>query len=441
MKLKSKLQLGAVFMGMLMLVACGGEEKHIAPPPVKPPVTTPVTPAEIVTFDIASLAGSWITPCQASKSLTGYDEQQIFNFNGDKLTTHKIFYVQNTNCKHSDEALRTLEVANIALGETVNPGSETGHTKINITTKKVILAPMNSTLTALLNNTGHTGNQSIYNGYDQGWSTTFWRNLSNIPDARTNFKIDQSVPDIFKISTVTVDGQTNKVLKLSVKGGNVDSDGRPLSLANSITATLQKKTTQTQTPQAAGLIGQWKYACRLAKGHSDYLQQKTLDFNDDKLKTSIIFYQKTHSMCTDNSKLLYQVAIESDIVVGKVINAGAVDEHTQIGIKTTNVKINLNSTPNAQQTILFNAIHFYLNPVTNLYYGYGQKNWPTNDWRDISSVPDAITNLNIGTQVPNIFKISTVTGGRKELKMGDYQGSFDINGRAISLEAKGAASQ
>ena len=43
--------------------------------------------------------------------------------------------------------------------------------------------------------------------------------------------------------------------------------------------------------------------------------------------------------------------------------------------------------------------------------------------------------------MPDIYQISTGTGGGKELKMGDYKGSFDINGRAMSLEAKGAVLQ
>jgi hypothetical protein len=91
-----------------------------------------------------------------------------------------------------------------------------------------------------------------------------------------------------------------------------------------------------------------------------------LDFNGDKLKTDITFYLNTPSKCANNSRILYQVAIEADIVVGKVINAGAVDERTQIGIKTTNVKIKLNSTSNARLGNVFNAISFYINPVTDL---------------------------------------------------------------------------
>jgi hypothetical protein len=43
---------------------------------------------------------------------------------------------------------------------------------------------MNSTLTALLNNSGHTTNESIYNGYGQtNWKLFIWKNLSSIEAA------------------------------------------------------------------------------------------------------------------------------------------------------------------------------------------------------------------------------------------------------------------
>jgi hypothetical protein len=136
------------------------------------------------------------------------------------------------------------------------------------------------------------------------------------------------------------------------------------------------------------------------------------------------------------------VKIEADIVVGKVINKGAANEHTEIGIKTTKVQIRAME---RQFNRDFGSQSFYSKYTSkytvNLYNGYGQTDWKLNDWKDISGVPDAIKKLNIGTQVPDIFKISTVTGGGKELKMGDYQGTFDINGRAMSLEAKGATLQ
>ena len=79
MKLNHKLQLIAVFMGMLMLTACGGgnDSKPVTPPP-PPPVSQ-------------SLDGLWSTRCSASNNLAGYDEQDTFNFKGNTLTTTKFF--------------------------------------------------------------------------------------------------------------------------------------------------------------------------------------------------------------------------------------------------------------------------------------------------------------------------------------------------------------
>jgi hypothetical protein len=123
-------------------------------------------------------------------------------------------------------------------------------------------------------------------------------NASHFPHAKS---------DNLQIATVESNGLSQKLLKLGDKGGTVDSDGRPLALATSITATKQNKTTQTQTAQAAGLIGQWKYDCRVAKGHSNYWQLKTLDFNGDKLKTDITFYLNTPSKCANNSRIYKSV--------------------------------------------------------------------------------------------------------------------------------------
>ncbi len=457
MQLKNKLPIATFFMGMLILTACGGGGSDSAPNPVAPAVTLAVTPAVTPAVTLAvtpsvvttpapsqSIEGSWSTQCQASKSLTDYDEQDIFNFKGNKLTTNKFFYLPNTNCKHSEIVLREREVAGIELGAAVNPGTNTQHTKINITTTKVILAPMNSTFTALFNNAGHTSNESIYNGYGLTvWGLNLWKDISSIDAAKTNFKINSPIHDIFQIATVENEGATHKVLKLGAQGGNVDSDSRPISLAGSITATLQEKTIQVQTPQAAGLVGTWKYACRKGKGSPLYLQNSTLNFHGNKLTTVSNFYADTGSKCV-SKKLLYKVETEADIVVGKVLNVGAANEHTQIGIKTTTVKIEPSANHSRFVLVNFNTTSFYQNNLQILHYGYGKTDWKTGDWKDVSNIPDAIENLDIGTQVADIFKISTENINNvdhKVLKMGDYKGSFDINGRAMSLEAKGAVFQ
>ncbi len=403
-------------------------------------VTTALNPAAPNTSPTSQLLnGLWRTRCQASTELTGYDEQQTFNFKGNKLTTNKTFYVQNTNCKHSEEALRARITANIALGEAVNQGTNTSHTKINITRTKVMLVPLKNTLMVLLNNASHTSNESIYYGYGEGWYSELWQDISNIKAARKNFKINELMPDILQITTEMVNGTTHKVLKLGAQRSNVDSDGSPLALATSITAIQPNKTIQTQTAQAAGLIGQWKYACRVAKGHKHRWQRKILNFEGNKLKILIAFYKITARKCENRADISFYVEIDADIVVGKVIDQGADHEHTQIGIKTTKVQIKLNTADNSNITDDFNSSFFYDTEATNLYSGYGQTNWRENTWKNISDIPDAIANLNIGTQIPDIFHISTVAiDGRKVLKMGDYQGSFDINGRAMSLEPQGA---
>ncbi len=467
MALNSKLQLATFFISMVMLSACGGGGGDSAVTPAVTPavvttpvipavVTTPVIPAVVTTpvtlavvttpVTIQSLEGSWRTACQASKALDGYDEQDIFNFKGNTRTTTKSFYAQNTNCKHSAKVIRVREVAGIEFGAVVTPGTNTSHTKINITTTKVLLAAMNVHFTALFNNTGYTGNGSIYYGYGYGhvrinWEIFVWENISSSEAAKTNFKIAESVPDIWQISEKMVDGQSHKVLKMGNQVGNLDSDGRPLALATSSTATQPNKTTSAYTAQAAGLIGRWTYPCRISKGHPVYVQRKILDFEGNKLKTFINIYSTVNTKQCIDRNLISQVEREADIVVGKVINKGAANEYTQIGIKTTKVKVKLTGPLASAFAESYNRENLYHTHMKILYNGYGQTGWKANDWKNISGAPDAITALNIGTQVPDIFKISTVTGGGKELKMGDYQGTFDINGRAMSLEPEAAVLQ
>ncbi len=228
MQLNSKLQLVAFFISMVMLSACGGGGGDSAPNLVTPAVvTTPVTPAVVTTpviqtvvttpvipavvttpvipavvttpvtlavvttpVTIQSLEGSWRTACQSPKALDGYDEQDIFNFKGNTRTTTKSFYAQNTNCKHSAEVIRVREVAGIEFGAVVTPGTNTSHTKINITTTKVLLAAMNSTFKDLFNNTGHTGNGSIYYGYGlTNWKIFLWKNISSSDAAEKTLKL------------------------------------------------------------------------------------------------------------------------------------------------------------------------------------------------------------------------------------------------------------
>ena len=514
MQLNSKLQLTAFFMSMLMLNACGGSGGSTAPNPAAPAVTTPLTPlitpvitpqvttpvtttpvttpavttpavttpvattpvattpattpatqptppAPNVTFNIADLAGSWQSSCQASTSLNNYDEQETLIFKGYKLTTNNIFYVKNTQCKHSNEVLRARINANIELGETLNQGTSTAHTKINIINTKVMLVPMNNTLTTLLNNAGHTSSQSIYNGYGQSsWRKDYWINLSSIQAAKNSFKIDDGLLEIFKITTQVNNGSTSKILTMGDQGGNLDIIGRPISLANSITATLQQKTTAATANTIANYSG-GMYDCLIRKGDNSRKQQISVTVNNNKLTQDIKFYAAATAGdgSTCSGTLLFEAKIISDLTVGMNITPSSVYRPTsyirwrvytdkggyQLGIKTTKVEIKV--TNNAVLTKFNNGTDIYSNPVTTIYYGYGQTNWKLNDWKDISSIPDAIKNFNIGTEMPNIYKFKVedrffrgfLTKRITSLHLGDYFGTFDINDRPNSFDTHAAA--
>ncbi len=101
-----------------------------------------------------------------------------------------MFYTNGTNCKHKEEVQRVRITSTIALGATVNPGTATEHTKIDITRTKVTLASMNNTVADLFNNPNYNGNGSIYYGYEKSWVRYYWRDISSIEAARKNFKIN-----------------------------------------------------------------------------------------------------------------------------------------------------------------------------------------------------------------------------------------------------------
>jgi hypothetical protein len=315
------------------------------------------------------------------------------------------------------------------------------YTKIDITPTKVFLAPMTTALTSSFNNTGYTGNGSIYYGYGQTeWYRYYSTDISSVEAARKNFKINDKVTDIYQISSVTVDGTTDseRVLKLGSQGGNVDSDGRPILIAAKIIA-YRQQTTTANTTQDAGLTGTWKYPCRKGKGETFYAQLKSLVFDGNKLKTFIDFYGY-HTSAAEECRRdpAYQVEIESDIVPGNKVVIAQNNTYFKIGIKTTSVKVRVTGDSSVLRS--FNTTDPVGSPL-NFYEGRGQTDWRKNVWKNISQFPNAIEELNIGTERPDIFKITTGTGGGKELKMGDYYGIFDVYGRPMSLEPESAVRQ
>jgi hypothetical protein len=420
MQLNSKLQLTAFFMSMLMLNACGGSGGSTAPNPVTPPATQLGTPQATTTLD-----GSWRTRCQESKPLPGYDQRQIFNFNGNVLTKEMTLFMRDDDdpqtCTKNKEALIVRVTGDVELGATLNSGTKSQHTKINFTDTKLEFKVVNSTLLTSFENPPSKPTL-LFQGYElNDWSLDVWKDLSSIPAARKNFNLGTTNSDIFQISKKQIDGVSHKVLITGDRKAN-HADGRPLTLNNSYFAVL-----------LSPLEGTWVGPCHNFRRNNNFKVRKIFQFQDSKLKIVSFFYLKNTpaaATCSVNDEK-FQSVIQADIVLGKTINPGQATSHSEINITTTNVTIN------PMLFTIFNDPSY----TSFQYYGYGLKNWESNVWKDISSIPDAIKNFKIGISVPDIFKISTATihgSTRKVLKMGDYKGSFDKNGRAMSLEPEGA---
>jgi hypothetical protein len=112
---------------------------------------------------------------------------------------------------------------------------------------------------------------------------------------------------------------------------------------------------------------EWTYPCQLSKEHPKWWQWKILDFEGNKLTTIISQFADRHYDCRNNTiHRLYQVKIEADIVLGKVINKGAANEHTQIGIKTTKIQIKLDSQYFGTVIQYFNEANFYNTSIGKL---------------------------------------------------------------------------
>jgi hypothetical protein len=318
------------------------------------------------------------------------------------------------------------------MGTTINPGSTNEHTNIDITNTKAMLVPMDNTVQVLLNNPGHTYKQSKYNGFGlTSWGNSYWKDVTNLPNGKTAFKINQPVADIFQITTVQNNGSPRKILKLGLKGGNVDGSGRPISLADSITATLKQTTQQFGNSIPTGT---WVYSCQLSKGHDNYRELKTLTVrSNNTLLTEIRFYPKSSTNCT--ATIAFEARINAELKYGKAITG---THFKEIGIKTTKVEMRVRTQAEINE---FTGQNIDNTPSTYIYYGYGATNWTYDSWKDVSDMTYAITNFNIGTEIPDIYKIYTErinNVNRSVLQMGDYKGLFDIYGRPMAVEAQGA---
>ena len=211
---------------MRLLTACGNSQE-----------TPPATPSK--TQEEAQLIGQWRGSCVRKRLKNDNIDHQVietFTFEDNKLIHYIQFFLNTVDgqpgvCRPEDELWDVEYLTNNTLGQTVTPWTSTEHTKIDMTLTKVRIKVKTSIITRLFN----TSSVGIgrYKGYGQtNWVRNEWKDLTDIPDARTSFKIGTILPDIFQVSSKEINGNTQKILTWGDMGGNLDRDQRPLTLEN-----------------------------------------------------------------------------------------------------------------------------------------------------------------------------------------------------------------
>ena len=215
---------------MLLLTACGASQ-----------ITPPTASAG------AELIGTWRSPCvrkTVPDGRLGQPQIETFTFTGNKLTDDIKFFstTDALNCLTVRDLWEVEYSADVTIGKTVLPGTSTRHTQINITRTKVRFRARKNGYNSELNRSSDIlGRDPKYNSYGQtGWVEDQWKDLTSIPDARTNFNIDTVLPDIFQISNRQINGNTQKILTWGNKDGNLDRDQRPLTLENKDSAAVRQ---------------------------------------------------------------------------------------------------------------------------------------------------------------------------------------------------------
>jgi hypothetical protein len=185
----------------------------------------------------------------------------------------------------------------------------------------------------------------------------------------------------------------------------------------------------TITPKEAGLTGQWSMKCEQSKTVYGYHYKKVFTFEKNSLQTTLGYYKDTTKggeTCRSQA-LGFLATFNSYIVLGKTTSPGTRDEHTDMNINTTRVRL---APMDDEHLADFNR------PGWNagVYSGFGQTDWKKNDLKNISNVPAAIIEFHIGTSLPDIFQISRDPNDLRILKMGDKLGNLDQDGRPLMLE-------
>lgn len=177
--------------------------------------------------------------------------------------------------------------------------------------------------------------------------------------------------------------------------------------------------------------GEWKSSCQKIPDIDSHHYRRVYDFSNNEMKTSIIYYDdaltKDVNRCSDKGKLL-KASFVSSFTIGTVIDPGQEDEHTNIDITDSKLKV----TPLNEAAV--DILNNNTDPVLGIYKGFGITTWKLNVTHDLSGNLAARKTFNIGTMAPDIYKISVdaITEIRS-FRFGDKQGNIDADGRPINI--------
>jgi len=235
MKMKNKLKFILFLMGMIMLTACRKNEDEGKAQPGPP--SPPPPPARIIPIPKIP-NGKWVTKCLPSETLKDYYYVKTLRFKDNKLETDIDYFEPTTatpktnKCAQQSKAFNADFQTETVLGKVIDPWAEDQHTDIDITAKKVELTPTSGKYVINFNTPGWS--IGIYSGFGEtNWSIDTKKDVSSIPAAKQSFNIGKPLPDIFQVS---LDPKNHKILKMGDKKGNLDPDGRPMSLDDKVIA-------------------------------------------------------------------------------------------------------------------------------------------------------------------------------------------------------------
>lgn len=252
MKFKNKLQIIAFFVAILMLAACNKQSKNtkITPIPALPPTPAavliprvpptpplPPTPPPVPVSPSpkqAGIVGQWIIQCAISKDAPGYYYRELFSIDGytmqTKITYYKMGVPGSETCTPKTASFMAQFDANFVLGKITDPGSFDQLTDISITKNKVQITPMDPIDVQRFNDP--QWNAGVYTGFGKtNWQLWAQKDVTALSEAIKDFHIGTALPNIFQISPY-LKIPDMIMLRMGDKDGNLDPDGRPMSLDN-----------------------------------------------------------------------------------------------------------------------------------------------------------------------------------------------------------------